>query len=248
MVHHASSVRSDFVSTHELWSRLRRTRQNPPLPVREDSNRRRVYVSALQQAEDLFVAAAEVGYASRPLLIFYGLSQAGRAIAAASWNANGDTWRLSGHGLHTPDLDVDLRDIPIYRHGGSQTSFRRLAAILRSPDLPEEKSTAKVTFGDLWSTIPENAERPLWGPNETPALDFEYIETGDSHPLASGIVMGHTSAGNGFRYSAPRIRRFHDELSNRKWIRHSSLGSRNRRARLPLSGSSYRSPDALANR
>jgi hypothetical protein len=42
-----------------------------------------VYVAALQQAEQLFHAAREAGFASSPLLLFYGLSQAGRAIAAA---------------------------------------------------------------------------------------------------------------------------------------------------------------------
>jgi hypothetical protein len=65
------------------WSDLRGTRWAPPGSAGADPSRRAVYVAALQQAEQLFHAAREAGFASSPLLLFYGLSQAGRAIAAA---------------------------------------------------------------------------------------------------------------------------------------------------------------------
>ena len=45
--------------------------------------RRRIFMAALNQAEELSVAAYGVSYAARPLLESYSLSQAGRAIAAA---------------------------------------------------------------------------------------------------------------------------------------------------------------------
>jgi YaaC-like Protein len=57
-----------------------------------------VFVSALEQAEQLMNAAAAVGPAASPLLLFYAVSQAGRAIAAARLD---DPWRLAGHGLKT---------------------------------------------------------------------------------------------------------------------------------------------------
>jgi hypothetical protein len=50
----------------------------------------------LNQAEELAVAASAVTYAVRPLLLFYSLSQAGRAIAAAHLREKAE---LRGHGL-----------------------------------------------------------------------------------------------------------------------------------------------------
>jgi hypothetical protein len=42
-------------------------------------------------------AAASSGPASKPIALFYALSQAGRAIAAA--RIAEDSWRIKGHGL-----------------------------------------------------------------------------------------------------------------------------------------------------
>lgn len=67
-----------------VWGKLRGTRWNPPQAAAADPARRRTYVFALEQAEQMFRAAAGTGVATRPLLVFYGLSQAGRAIAAAA--------------------------------------------------------------------------------------------------------------------------------------------------------------------
>jgi hypothetical protein len=150
-----------------------------------------VYVSALQQAEELFMAASEVGYASRPLLAFYGLSQAGRAIAAAATRASGDDWRLTGHGLTAPNLDAELPDLTICQQGGPNTSFTRLARILRSPLLPRRTDPHSVTLAELWDTLPETAARPLLsGAERRPAMYFTCVDTGDLHPLASGILHG----------------------------------------------------------
>jgi hypothetical protein len=150
-----------------------------------------VYVSALQQSEELFAAASQVGYASRPLLAFYGLSQAGRAIAAAAHSATGDDWRLHGHGLTISNLESELPDIAICRQGGSQSSFIRLSAILDSPLLPSTKDDDQLTLNDLWDTVPETRSRPLKQyPNPHPALGVTYVETGESHPLASAVIRG----------------------------------------------------------
>lgn len=53
-------------------------------PAAHPHPRRRTYVMALEQAEQMFHAAHSVGPATSPLLLFYGLSQAGRAVAAAA--------------------------------------------------------------------------------------------------------------------------------------------------------------------
>jgi hypothetical protein len=75
---------------------LRGTRASPPGMAAGDVERRHVYGAALQQAEDLFEAAAAVGPLARPLPLFYAVSQAGRAITAA-WLEDG--WQTKGHGI-----------------------------------------------------------------------------------------------------------------------------------------------------
>jgi hypothetical protein len=70
---------------------LRATRYALPGSARVHSDRRVTYVAALHQAEDLF-SADKAGPASSPLLLFYGLSQAGHAIAAASTVLQADDW------------------------------------------------------------------------------------------------------------------------------------------------------------
>ena len=54
-----------------------------PCIAERDEARRQVFQSALAQAEELWDAAAVVGAASRPLPLFYCVSQAGRAVCAA---------------------------------------------------------------------------------------------------------------------------------------------------------------------
>ena len=114
------------------WEQLRATRWNPPAAAAAISERRATYVFALEQAEQMFRAATTVGIATRPLLVFYGLSQAGRAIAAAA--SNTDAWKLNGHGVSTVGLKNRLSDIEV-RTGkqGEHGSFVRLSELLDSP-------------------------------------------------------------------------------------------------------------------
>jgi hypothetical protein len=63
------------------WQRIRVLRARPP--ARIEGERAGVFISALEQAEQLMRAAADVGPAARALPLFYAISQAGRAIAAA---------------------------------------------------------------------------------------------------------------------------------------------------------------------
>ena len=85
---------------HEIWSLIRETRSARPGRALDDTERAAVYGSALQQFEELMRAAETTGYASRPLPLFYAISQAGRAVAAAHAD---EPWILSGHGLrHSP--------------------------------------------------------------------------------------------------------------------------------------------------
>jgi hypothetical protein len=129
-----------------------------------------VFGAALEQSQQLFEAAERVTFASRPLLLFYGLSQAGRAIAAASTAASGGDWRLTGHGIEVPNLmqRPALHELTVIdKRSGS---FIQLAPLLGSDTLPDG-----ATLGQLWATIPDLAASPLEsGTTEyAPALKLE---------------------------------------------------------------------------
>jgi hypothetical protein len=122
-----------------------------------------VFLAALEQSEQLMRAAEEVGYAARPLALFYSLSQAGRAIAAT--RLLGETWRLAGHGLHEPfdQVGVDLMHRRIKPQKGSgkvdaqgrRDSFSGVAAASGSGWL-----TGDVVLGEAWCAIPEMLNHP----------------------------------------------------------------------------------------
>ncbi len=132
-----------------IWSRIRELRAVRPGRAADDDERAAVFGAALQQFEELMAAASSVGYAARPLPLFYAISQAGRAIASAH---AGDPWELSGHGLkHT------LRD-PIFASliapkPDAKDSFSHVCACLSQDPL-----TKPVELGALWASLPE-----FWG-------------------------------------------------------------------------------------
>ncbi|MBQ0867333.1 MULTISPECIES: YaaC family protein [Streptomyces] len=116
------------------WERLRASRWNPPGKAAEGRSRRKTYAAALEQTEQMFRAAAVVGPATRPLQVFYGLSQAGRAIAAAAGALYGEDWRLVGHGIKASGLSDAFPDIEIRtEQPGTQGSFVRVSEVLNSP-------------------------------------------------------------------------------------------------------------------
>jgi hypothetical protein len=116
-------------------------------------------VFALEQAEQMFRAAATVGVATRPLQVFYGLSQAGRAIAAAASGLTGDGWELAGYGIRCDSVTLrgPLPDIRLEAgKAGGKTSFVRLSELLGSPPV------GRPAAG--------NAERCVGLPARQPAL------------------------------------------------------------------------------
>jgi hypothetical protein len=147
--------------------------------------RRRVFGAALEQAQQLFAAAAAVDYASRPILVFYGLSQAGRAVAACATTAGKNDWRLSGHGIDPPDLNQrpQLPDLALRDAGNG--SFTQLARMLNSGSLPTGAS-----LGQIWLTIPDLAI-PLVGSGATylPTLRLDHLSV-DGHPAVSSWIRG----------------------------------------------------------
>jgi hypothetical protein len=136
----------------ESWRILRGMRSRLPGAAGLDAQRRRTFQAALEQSEQFLRAAASVGYETKPVQVFYGLSQAGRAIAAASERLNGDEWRLSRHGMSARNIrdQTDLRQVTVVAHksGSPQT----VAHALGGEFLADK---CAVSVGDLWPLIPE---------------------------------------------------------------------------------------------
>ncbi|MBB4910768.1 YaaC family protein [Actinophytocola algeriensis] len=176
-------------ATEGVWEQLRATRWNPPSGA-ATNERRATYVFALEQAEQMFRAAATVGPATRPLLVFYGLSQAGRAIAAAaSDTGNGDAWKLNGHGVSSVGLDRRLPDVEV-RTGkqGDHGSFVRLSELLGSPLWGK----TPMRLNKLWDLLPENEQWPLLetgNVRRTPLWIEHRNLHPERHPLASVPVV-----------------------------------------------------------
>ncbi|WP_444951026.1 YaaC family protein [Micromonospora ureilytica] len=146
------------VNTDLVWAALRSTRAEPPTGIR--GGRRKTYVAALEQAQQMFTAAGSVGVATRPLLLFYGLSQGGRAIAAAAKHIHNNDYPLVGHGIkvNTSTLVGPLAEVQVFGDGTTAGSFTRLSKILSSPTWD---GTAPVSLGELWNTLPEGSVFPL---------------------------------------------------------------------------------------
>jgi len=103
-------------------------------------------------------AAEQVGAAARPLPLFYALSQAGRAVAAAHAEP---LWELRGHGLQLKDEGQSLLERRVTQEGGPATCFRRVAEATGSDVLAHP-----VTFSALCASLPDLAAVPeLCGEN-----------------------------------------------------------------------------------
>jgi hypothetical protein len=177
-----------------VWRQIRALRSHPPGRA-DKGDRRRVFGSALEQAEQLFTAAEATGYASRPILLFYGLSQAGRAIAAASVAADNNNYKLSGHGIKALSLDQrpPLPGLIIKDDGAG--SFTQLAQLLGSASLP-----TGVPLGQLWVAIPDLLAAPLGSGSRQylPVLELQRV-SGDQTLGALRWIVGLPERPGGYQ-------------------------------------------------
>lgn len=150
-----------------VWRHIRALRHRPPGRAMK-GQRREVFSAALEQAEQLFEAAETVGDASRPILLFYGLSQAGRAVAAVSTDLDNNHYRLVGHGVTMSNLGQQppLHKLTVADMG--EGSFTQLAPVLRSGTLPKG-----ATLGEIWASLPGLLGQPLDEEAQTLPLRFE---------------------------------------------------------------------------
>src|ERR1700744_1023636 len=91
---------------------LRAFRYDPPGYAKRGA-RQTTFQSALEQCEQFLAAARPAGYATRPVQLFYALSQAGRAIVAASPRIGNQDWKIHGHGLAAFTDTTSAADVTI---------------------------------------------------------------------------------------------------------------------------------------
>jgi hypothetical protein len=145
---------------------LRALRYDPPGHAKHGS-RRTTFQSALEQCEQFLAAAREAGYATRPVQLFYALSQAGRAMVAASPRIGNQAWRVSGHGLTANTNAVSAADVAV--SAAKAGLFPSVAAALGIESLvPDEP----VALRELWPLLPESAFVPLTADAMLPMLLF----------------------------------------------------------------------------
>ena len=164
---------------------MRALRHDPPRHASSSAERKLVFSTAAKQAERLFKTSETVGYDTKPILLYYGLNQSARAIAAAL-ESNDDDWQLQGHGITCPNLDDDpnvgellVMDSRAKRPG----AFQRLAQILRCPSIPK-----KVPLRELWMTLPEGLLVPVLGFDRDYAWSGAEIQRVDGNLLADELT------------------------------------------------------------
>ncbi|MEU4339569.1 YaaC family protein [Micromonospora lupini] len=131
-------------------------------------------------------AAELAGPATRPVQLFYALSQGGRAIAAASRRLPAEitaadandpaesrqetiNWRLKGHGITAPGTSVRQVGNVTVRAAATGLMPGVALAIGAASLCPEEK----LKLNDLWHLLPEALSVPLSTATGVPALAIE---------------------------------------------------------------------------
>jgi hypothetical protein len=159
----------------ELWREIRALRAAPPGLAGADP-RRAVFTAALQQSQELMAAAETAGPASRPITLFYSLSQAGRAIAAA--RAPNPTWEIRGHGLAvTGTSDVAQTQVRPNPNSHGSDAYALVAAATGS-----EALASTVPLAALWAALPELDAAASLTVGATPALEVVPSGMADVHP------------------------------------------------------------------
>ncbi|MET9241202.1 hypothetical protein [Nonomuraea sp. NPDC003709] len=121
----------------------------------------------MEQCEQFLGAAGGAGYATRPVQLFYALSQAGRAIVAASPRVGNQAWRVSGHGLSANTNAAVAADVSVTAVKGGL--FPAVASALDIEALvPDEP----VALRELWPLLPETADVALTANAMLPVLLF----------------------------------------------------------------------------
>src|SRR5215204_3931755 len=98
-------------------------RAEPTGLAARDADRKKSFRAALRQAEELAQAADVVSYAVKPIQLFYALSQAGRALAAAR---SPHPWVSRSHGLECRSAGMNVLAATVAPVDGAQTAFQAI--------------------------------------------------------------------------------------------------------------------------
>jgi hypothetical protein len=169
---------------------LRALRQHPPSLAATDEGRRATFSAALEQSEQFFSAAAAAGPQTRGLLLFYGVSQAGRALRAAQ-QPDADWARAGSHGIKVVGestsgsfADARVRDT----RNKPSDAFGWVATTLNRASLPRN-----TRVGDLARLLFPGGHFPLAGDDPTyPVLELAAVRD-------AGLSMGRDTAVGGLR-------------------------------------------------
>ncbi|MFD9206803.1 YaaC family protein [Streptomyces sioyaensis] len=177
-----ASMESRWRNRNDSWRLLRGARSRPVGMAGREPKRGRTFQAALEQSEQFLRSAEGAGPETRPLHIFYGLSQAGRAIAAASSRLNDFEYRPVGHGMRTQDTrdqtDLWRVAIEVTKSGTPQVVAKALDSVIWP-------AKTQLTLAELWPLLPDTA--PERGPHELSwftALRYEHLASG---PRASRL-------------------------------------------------------------
>jgi hypothetical protein len=169
--------------TSMMWFQLRERRgsiHKRSKFLKDATSRRKTFAAAMQQFEEQMTAAKVVTPATGPVNLYYGLAQAGMAIAAA--HAPGQ-WSFSSHGLQLCDTSPELADICVKPEGNG--AFQVVASATGSSGIG-----GPVSIGGLWASLPDLCEQaPLPGADSPAAL---YVAPDLRSPMTiagSGIAM-----------------------------------------------------------
>lgn len=134
-----------------LWNAALRSMRAQRPSLASKGARARTFGAGLEQAEQLWAASDRVGPIASPLLLFYGLTQAGRAICAAGVRT--PSWEgAQNHGLKfklsrpTEESLLSLKEVRVAANGNGL--IHDVAQVLASPVLASE-----VCFSDLLSAL-----------------------------------------------------------------------------------------------
>src|SRR5829696_2478297 len=162
------------------WVAMRSLRSDRPRLAARGA-RARAFGAGLEQGEQLWLASQNVGSIASPLLLFYGLTQAGRALCAAGIAGTG--WQgAQQHGLQFQLTEpaagslLDLSEVTVQTRGLGLV--HQVAEVIGSPVLSERASLSdlissidsELYFDDRHYSIPRPLEvYETWGLKPGPA-------------------------------------------------------------------------------
>lgn len=141
-----------------------------------------MFTAALEQAEQFLRAASAIGYATKPVQLFYALSQSGRAIAAVR---AGEPWEIRGHGASViPRAVVAETTVK-----PDKTAVGAIGLVARAT--ASEIWEGPAPLGALWASLPELPAEPALCGSAPGALEvvLDRSDSGTAARVSGGMQL-----------------------------------------------------------